>query len=131
MPQYLCTEDFIKAIALYNAQEYFKKSIVDTIDGDQGTIELAAKFLAYITVFLQKKKKVIYFPSIVDTFFKKQEKFYKIKESTGLETVYMLTKTKISTVVRAYFDKMFYSCQSYELPHFYQEAKEQLKNKDK
>ena len=59
MPQYLCKEDFIKAIALYNAQEYFKKSIVDTIDGGKDTIELAAKFLAYITVFLQKKKKVI------------------------------------------------------------------------
>ena len=131
MPQYLNQEDFIKAIALYNAREFYKKAIEDMIEGDKEIIELSAKLLAYITVFLQKKKKIIYFPEIVDNFFNKREKFYQVPAATDLEFVCMLQKTRIMVIVKGFFDKVFYSCKPYDLPHFYQEAKESLKNKDK
>ena len=96
MPQYLNQEDFIKAIALYNAREFFKESITDMVEGDKEIIELSAKLLAYITVFLQKKKKVIYFPEIVDNFFNKREKFYQVPAATDLKFVCMLQKTRIA-----------------------------------
>ena len=62
---------------------------------------------------------------------KKKEKFVKDKEATGLDIVYHNTKIRLFSQTKGFIDSLIMSCKPFEVPHFYQEAKMRLKNKEK
>mgnify|MGYP000526489249 FL=1 len=131
MQNSLDTENYLKAMALYDAREFYRKLLDLEEDEEDFDKNLQANFLAYITVFIQKKKKPLRLLEFHTVFMKKREKFIQDKAATGLDTVYYTTKQKLFIRTKNFIDRLILACKPFEVPHFYQEAKKRLKNKEK
>ena len=131
MQNSLDTENYLKAMALYDAREFYRKLLDLEEDEEDFDKNLQANFLAYITVFIQKKKKPLRLLEFHTVFMKKREKFIQDKAATGLDTVYYTTKQKLFIRTKNFIDRLILACKPFEVPHFYQEAKKRLKDKEK
>ena len=131
MQNSLDTENYLKAMALYDAREFYRKLLDLEEDEEDFDKNLQANFLAYITVFIQKKKKPLRLLEFHTVFMKKREKFIQDKAATGLDTVYYTTKQKLFIRTKNFIDRLILACKPFEVPHFYQEAKKKLKDKEK
>ena len=131
MQDSLDTESYLKATALYDARQFFRKLLDLEEEEESFDKNLLANFLAYITVFIQKKKKPLRLLEFHTVFMKKKEKFVKDKEATGLDIVYHNTKIRLFSQTKNFIDRLILACKPFEVPHFYQEAKKRLKNKEK
>ena len=125
------TEKFLKDTALYDARQFYRKLLELEEDEEDFDKNLLANFLAYITVFIQKKKKPLRLLEFHTVFMKKREKFIQDKTATGLDTVYHTTKQILFIRTKNFIDGLILACKPFEVPHFYQEAKKRLKDKGK
>ena len=131
MQNSLDIETHLKAMALYDAREFYRKLLDLEEDEENFDKNLLANFLAYITITIQKKKKPLRLLEFHTVFMKKREKFIQDKAATGLDTVYYTTKQKLFIRTKNFIDRLILACKPFEVPHFYQEAKKRLKNKEK
>ena len=131
MQNNLDAETYLKSMALYDAREFYRKLLDLEEDEENFDKNLLANFLAYITIIIQKKKRPLKLLEFHTVFMKKREKFIQDKESTGLDTVYYTTKQKLFIRTKNFIDRLILACKPFEVPHFYQEAKKRLKNKEK
>ena len=125
------TEAHLKAMALYDARQFFRKLLELEEEEENFDKNLLANFLAYITVFIQKKKKSLRLLEFHTVFMKKREKFIQDKTATGLDIVYYTTKQILFIRTKNFIDGLILACKPFEVPHFYQEAKKRLKDKGK
>ena len=131
MQDSLDTKKHLQAMALYDAREFYRKSLGLEEDEENFDKNLLATFLAYITINIQKKRRPLRLLEFHSVFMMKKEKFVKDKAATGLDIVYHNTKIRLFSQTKGFIDSLIMSCQPFEVPHFYQEAKKRLKNKEK
>ena len=131
MQNSLDIETHLKAMALYDAREFYRKLLGLEEEEENFDKNLLATFLAYITINIQKKRRPLRLLEFHSVFMMKREKFVKDKAATGLDIVYHNTKIRLFSQTKGFIDSLIMSCKPFEAPHFYQEAKKRLKNKEK
>ena len=124
-------EAYLQATALYDAREFYRKLLDLEEDEENFDKNLLATFLAYITINIQKKRRPLRLLEFHSVFMMKREKFVKDKVATGLDIVYHNTKIRLFSQTKGFIDSLIMSCKPFEVPHFYQDAKKRLKDKEK